>query len=322
MRPTPLAAIRLPLRSAGCVQRAWWLILLLAAMVHVTTAVAAADVALPGGSVALEYSGETPPGGEALAQKWLELAGQAVAVYYGTFPVRGVLVRVTWVNGRRVGRGQAFGRTRPLVTIQLGREATPAMLADDWMLTHELLHLTFPSLASRHHWLEEGLSTYAEPIARARAGQLSVERVWFDMVEGMPKGQPAAGDRGLDFTPTWGRTYWGGALFCLRADIEIRRRTANRFGLEHALRAIVAAGGTIESTWTMDRVIAVGDAATGVPVLRELYEETKAAPAPVDLDALWKKLGVIPRGKTVEFDDTAPLAAVRKAITTSDFHAR
>ena len=58
----------------------------------------------------------------------------------------------------------------------------------------------------------------------------------------MPKGLPAAGDRGLDYTPTWGRTYWGGALFCLLADIDIRKRTSNRFGLQDALRAIVAAG--------------------------------------------------------------------------------
>lgn len=314
MRPTPAAALRLCLRLAGGMRAAWLMVMLLVSAARSV----AADVTVPGATIMLEYVGESPAGGELLAQKWLELAGQAVAVYYGTFPVRGALVRVTWANGRRAGRGQAFGRDRPLVKINLGREATTAIIEDDWMLTHELLHLTFPALAPRHHWLEEGLSTYAEPIARARAGQLPVERVWLDMVEGMPKGQPTAGDRGLDFTPTWGRTYWGGALFCLRADIEIRRRTANRFGLEHALRAIVADGGTIESTWTIDRVIRIGDTATGVPVLRELYDEMKAAPTPVDLDTLWKQLGVIPRGKTVDFDDTAPLAAVRKALTTRD----
>jgi hypothetical protein len=274
-----------------------------------------AEVAVPGSRISLEYVGDAPTGGEALAQKWLENAGRAIAVYFdGEFPVRGAVVRMAWANGRRAGRGQAFGHDGPLVKINLGREATAAILEDDWMLTHELVHLTFPSVAARHHWIEEGLATYVEPIARVRAGQLTAAGVWFDMVEGMPKGQPAAGDRGLDFTHTWGRTYWGGALFCLRADIEIRRRTANRFGLEHALRAIVKADGTIEATWPIDRVIAVGDAATGVPVLRELYDETKAAPAPVDLEALWKQLGVIPRVKTVEFDDTAPLAAVRKAI--------
>ena len=46
------------------------------------------------------------------------------------------------------------------------------------------------------------------------------------MVRDMPKGLPQAGDEGLDNTDTWGRKYWGGAMFCLFADVEIRK--ANR----------------------------------------------------------------------------------------------
>jgi hypothetical protein len=34
-----------------------------------------------------------------------------------------------------------------------------------------------------------------------------------------------------------------------------------------------------------------------------------------DLDALWRELGVQPRGGGVSFDDDAPLAAIRAAIT-------
>jgi hypothetical protein len=41
------------------------------------------------------------------------------------------------------------------------------------------------------------------------------------MVSGMPQGEPQRGDRGLDGTHTWGRTYWGGAMFCLLTDVEI-----------------------------------------------------------------------------------------------------
>src|SRR4030095_12695234 len=100
-------------------------------------------------------------------------------------------------------------------------------------------------MPERHDCLEEGIATYVEPIARARAGQLASERAWFDLVAGLPQGQPEVGDRGLDATHTWGRTYWGGALFCLRADVEIRKRTENRKGLEHALRAIRPAAGNI-----------------------------------------------------------------------------
>jgi hypothetical protein len=39
------------------------------------------------------------------------------------------------------------------------------------------------------------------------------------------------------------------------------------------------------------------------------------APKPVDLDALWKQLGIEPSGDGVRFNDNAPLAGVRMAIT-------
>jgi hypothetical protein len=178
-----------------------------------------------------------------------------------------------------------------------------------------MMHLAFPSVPEEHHWIEEGSATYVEPIARARAGDLTPEKVWGDLVDGLPKGLPQAGDRGLDFTPTWGRTYWGGALFCLLADIEIRKRTGNKKGLEDAFRAIFKAGGTIESDWPLARTLEIGDRGTGVPVLRALYDKMKAAPAPVDLGALWKELGVERRSGKIEFIDGAPLAAIRKAIT-------
>jgi hypothetical protein len=69
--------------------------------------------------------------------------------------------------------------------------------------------------------------------------------MWADLVRDMPKGLPEPGDQGLDNTHTWGRTYWGGALFCFLADIEIRKQTKNEKGLQDALRGILNAGGDI-----------------------------------------------------------------------------
>jgi hypothetical protein len=148
-----------------------------------------------------------------------------------------------------------------------------------------------------------------------QAGTLAVEKVWSDLIEGLPKGLPRSGDRGLDRTPTWGRTYWGGALFCLLADIEIRRRTGNRHGLEDSLRAVNEDGGNVETRWKIERVFKVGDRATGVPVLRELYDRKKATPVDVDLAHLWTQLGVKADGATITFDDSAPLASIRCEIT-------
>lgn len=102
-----------------------------------------------------------------------------------------------------------------------------------------------------------------------------------------------------------GRPYWGGAIFCLLADLEIRRQTKNTRGLEHALRAILQAGGNIRSNWDLEEALKVGDRATGTSVLEKLCEEMRDKPVPVDLDVLWSELGVHSEGQKVRIDERA-----------------
>jgi hypothetical protein len=251
---------------------------------------------------------------------WVERAATAVATYYGRFPVprdrvlivpvpdrAGILQGTTWGG---VGGFPAFTR------IRLGQHTTTQQLTDDWTMTHELVHTAFPSQEDAHHWIEEGLAVYVEPIARVQAGFLTPEKIWADMIRDMPKGDPRPGDHGLDRTPTWGRTYWGGAQFCLLADVTIREQTQNRKGLEDALRAIVAAGGTVDQDWPIQKAFAAGDAATGTHVLEDLYARMSTRPVTIHLNRIWKKLGVIRTGPDqVRFNDHAREAAIRQAIT-------
>ena len=96
--------------------------------------------------------------------------------------------------------------------------------------------------------------------------------------------------------------------------MKIHQHTANAKGLQDALRGILEAGGTISSDWNLERALRVGDDATGVSVLQELYAQMRSAPHPVDLDQLWHKLGIERQGTTVILHDDAPLAGIRKAI--------
>jgi len=253
---------------------------------------------------------------------WVKNAADAVTAYYGRFPVEHPRVMVRPVDGRAgIFHGVTYGGRRGAFTrISVGEATTQAQLDDDWTMTHEFLHLGFPDVSGEsdeHHWMEEGMATYIEPIARARIGRLTAERVWGDFARDMPQGLPQAGDQGLDRTHTWGRTYWGGAIFWLLADVEIREATGNRKGLEDAMRAIVAAGGNITEDWTVERVVAVGDQATGTTVLADLYGQMKATAVRTDLNDLWRRLGVDVKNGAVMFDDRAPLAAIRRAITAS-----
>jgi hypothetical protein len=81
------------------------------------------------------------------------------------------------------------------------------------------------------------------------------------------------------------------------------------------LRAQIPQGGTMAPRWPLARVLEVGDRAVRLTVLEELHGEMGNAPAPVDLDALFRDLGVALRGSEVVFDDRAPLASIRAAIT-------
>ena len=149
---------------------------------------------------------------------------------------------------------------------------------------------------------------------RSFGGLATADRVWADMLGNMSQGLPQAGDRGLDQTHTWARTYWGGALFCLVADVEIRKRTGNSKGLQDALRAINRAGGTIDVDWSLERAFAIGDKATDGGTLMELYGRMASSPVTVDLPHLWAQLGVVSRGQVVALDDHAPWAAIRSGI--------
>lgn len=277
--------------------------------------VSAAPIEIGGGKIEIEFESTTPDFPRALVTTWVTTAARAVAKYYGRFPVERVEIRIREVAGDRIDSGRTFGaRDGGVITVSVGRSTTAPHFDSDWLMTHEMVHLAFPSVPDQHHWIEEGLATYVEPIARVRVGNLRAQQAWFEIVRDMSQGLPEPGDRGLDHTPTWGRTYWGGALFCLLADVEIRRRTANARGLDDALRGILQAGGTISVDWNLERTLRTGDRATGVPVLQELYAQMKDSPHPVDLDELWRKLGIERRGSTVLLHDEAPLAAVRKAI--------
>jgi hypothetical protein len=266
-----------------------------------------------GATVRLTIEGDFT-GGTARIRAWVERSARIVSAYYGRFPVPELALVVSATDGARVGGGVTFGEPRALTRVRVGRDVSDATLLDDWVLVHEMVHLALPDVGRQHSWLSEGLATYVEGIARAQAGNRAVTDVWAEDVRSMPRGLPQEGDAGLDHTHTWGRTYWGGALFCLLADIDIRRRTGNRLGLQDALRAILHASGGLGTEWPMERIFAAGDAAVGTPVLTNLYGQMKDRPVPTDLSALWRDLGIEPEGETVRLRPDAPLAAIRDTI--------
>ncbi len=248
--------------------------------------------------------------------KWIAVSAKTVENLYGAFPVNEALIALQVQKGKGVHRGMAMGVGGASINIWLGAESGVKDFRQDWIMVHEMVHLAFPRVANKHDWIEEGIATYMEPIARAAMGNLSAEKVWAFFLNGMPKGLPEYGDKGLDNTPTWGRTYWGGAMFCLLADIAIRQQSEGKKSLRDALIGIVDAGYSFLDTANLVKVLTVADKATNTTVLMDLYRQHRNTAVQVDLPSLWHKLGVsLDSAGKVKFDNAAPWARMREDIT-------
>ena len=266
-----------------------------------------------GEEVRIVESGEKLAVGTKVIDDWVRRSAAAVTLYYGRFPIP----KVDIVIVGREGTGVHGGRTEPSdpvsVSVFVGANSTADdLMHKDWVLVHEMIHTGLPWLPRRNSWFHEGVAVYVESVARVQAGHLTQEIVLRDFVRQMPRGQSDRG--GFDTSQSWARTYWGGALFCLVADVAINRETSNKYGLQDALRAINKSG-NYSSEGKLDDLLAIGDKATGTTILTDLRVKYAGAPMAIDLDALWASLGVkVGPDGTVTLDESAPEAPIRDAI--------
>jgi hypothetical protein len=272
------------------------------------------QISLNGVNLRIEFADSRFRGGTEPLLEWIRRSLGIVSAYYGNFPTSSVRIQVVPEGGGGVHGGKTWGYRGGFIRVQVGRDVSAAQLLDDWVLVHEMTHLALPDVGDDQSWFSEGLAVYVEGVAREQAGNRTQQDVFAEQMKQMPRGMPQAGDRGLDHTHTWGRTYWGGAMFCFLADVEIHRRTGNRLGLQDAMRAVAKASGGLSADWPISRVFASGDAATGTKVLEDLYAQMKDSPVTPDLHDLWTKLGVVSDGGSVTLRDDAPLADIRRAI--------
>ena len=272
-------------------------------------------IEVAGCSIHLQLEPDFPTTAEAAIRRWVVAAAQAVAGYLGRFPVPQFELLVQNVAGAGIKGGTTYAEPKVYIRVRLGRGSTEAHFANDWILVHEMVHLAVPRVPRSQQWLHEGVATYVEGVARVRAGRNTAPRLWAELLRGLPQGQPQDGDRGLDHTPTWGRTYWGGALYCLLADVQMLRESGTRAGLREALQGVLEAGGSYAVAWPVQRILETADRAVGQHALMGLYGTMKDSSQLIDLPALWRQLGVsVVEGAAAELDDRAPLAAVRRAI--------
>lgn len=252
------------------------------------------------------------PAGEIAA--WVDDTARAIGNFWQGFPVdRLLLVAVPQPGRSGIPYGRVIGGGGASLMVMVGEQAQRAALYGDWVLIHEMVHLGSPFVL-RHPWLTEGLATYFEPIIRYRAGRRSVESLWAEFAQEMPRGVDAIEREGLANTRRG--IYWGGAIVMLLADIEMRERSAGKRGLEDCLRSILHEGGDATRLVGVDWMAEACDRADGGDTMRRLVQRHAWSRQAVDLAEIWHRLGVT-RGEDgqVKLDDGAPLAWVRRSIS-------
>ncbi|MCU0427382.1 MAG: hypothetical protein MUF71_17335 [Candidatus Kapabacteria bacterium] len=255
--------------------------------------------------------------GENVLKEWIRLNACAVRTYFGVFPVPLLRLVIKPVQGSNdISYGNAMPGSPPLITVYVGTEANEEEYRQSWVLAHEMTHLAFPTLDRTYRWIEEGMATYVEPIARVMAGIITEESVWEEMTRKAPTAfvLDRRAHKGLNGARDFERVYWGGAVFCLMADIEIRQKTHNKHSFQSTLQAILRQEGTMNTDRDVLRVMRRGDKVIGVRVLEPLYKQFGTTSFTPNLPKLWADLGVVRRGNTIELRNDAPLAALRRNI--------
>jgi hypothetical protein len=258
-----------------------------------------------------------PPDASRIAREqltaWVAAVAEANRRFWTRSPAKqGLVILIPTERG-----GVPFGRVLSLggavVTVLVGRQATGQDLYDDWVLMHELLHLGSPLMRDTGAWLNEGIATFYEPVLRARAGWKSEADVWREWITQMPRGMPAMTDAGLGNAGRGG-VYWGGALFVLLAEIESLQASGGKAGFSDCLRAVLAEGGDVTVKWPTMKLLDRCDALLGRKVVAALAKRHIEKGSAVDLDQLWRRLGVSIAAAEVRYDDAAELAWLRPLI--------
>jgi hypothetical protein len=261
------------------------------------------------------------------AVEWVRNGATCVAGLFGRFPVDATVFVVPVSGANEVVFGRVFSLAGASVALLFGSETRPETEHDDWVVVHELFHLGTPSFVGEGHWLEEGLATYYEPILRERAHWMSEADLWKHFVDEMPRGLRKAGaPPKIEERDTIDSTYWGGALFALLADVRILQETRGGRSLDDGLRAALAREGDATHEARVKDFLQTCDEASGTQAVARVYADFAVQGGPVDLDGLWRSLGVEDQGgpgaagkasaPSVRLRDDAPLAWVRHAIAT------
>lgn len=259
-------------------------------------------------------------------REWIRTNASAVAEVHGTLPPDQLQVLVV-----PIGRGDAVPWAQVLrgggtaVHFFVNENRPHAEFMEDWTAAHEFSHTLHPYLSGHGRWVSEGLASYYQNVARARAGMLSESQAWQKLEAGFERGRNAATQTPLEAAIRSGkerrnymRLYWSGAALALLADVELRQQTNGRWSLDRALEAFARCCLPAEESWTAGRFMRRLDALSGSNVFTTTYRriaDRKGFPSVADA---YEALGISIRDGRPTLTDTDAHRALRAQIMGGD----
>jgi len=263
--------------------------------------------------------------GDAPWREWLTTSLQAAQTVTGGFPKETVRIKIRSTS--RSSNAIAFGQVRrslpPQLRFYVSPDASLKALNADWRGYHEFAHLLIPFPGNDDIWFTEGFASYYQYLLQSRAGVISQQRAWEELLEGFARGESDRSGRGRtlrSLSPDmWReraqkRVYWTGAAFFLRVDIRLRTETGDRHSLDKTLAAFHDCCLDRHGRWNAKRLIDTLGALSVPEIWQQEYRRTIDAPAkPMYRDAL-ARLGISRSRGNLQFQDSPQTRALREAI--------
>jgi len=256
---------------------------------------------------------------------WLATALHATRTVTGGFPREGV--RITLRGTARASNAIAFGQVRrsrpPQLRFYVAPDATLESLNADWRGYHEFAHLLIPFPGNDDIWFTEGFASYYQYLLQSRAGVISQQKAWQELLDGFERGHTDRSGRGRtlrSLSPDmWRerahkRVYWTGAAFFLRVDTRLRTESGGRHSLDSALATFHDCCMDRHRRWNAKQLIdTLGDLSID-EIWQEEYRRTIDARAePVYQEAL-SQLGISRSRTGLRLGGSKAAAELRDAI--------
>lgn len=282
------------------------------------------EVRVPGGVLRIAaLGGMNADEADKMAQ-WMRAVARSAVAAYGRLPLEQIQVMLiaSKTRGGAVGFGQSTRGQGQALTIFVDPKRPLAELVGDWTATHELAHVAHPYLGEAGAWLAEGLASYWQNVLRARAGLLTPDQAWRQIDAGFGRGLKAANadmslhdvTEGMHARGAYMRVYWAGAAYWLGVDVELRRASGGKLGVDVALSRFQQCCLARMRAWEPEAFVAKLDELVGSDVFTRRWREADARKGFPDLAPLYAALGIAKDGDALRYDDSAPDAAIREAI--------